>query len=92
VRTLPHLLFVLRYTAKYIGKQFDPKKAEGWEHVKPAFKIRDRITHPTAPTALKITDEDLEHIEALEKWLQDCLSELTAAPNQTVQRTATCHG
>ena len=78
VRTLPHLLFVLKYTAKYIGKQFDAKQVQGWEHVKPAFKVRDRITHPGTPSALKISDDDFQHVEALEQWLQGCFAELTA--------------
>jgi hypothetical protein len=75
-RTLPHLLFVLKYAAKYLGKDFDPKRIEQWEHVKSAFKIRARITHPTAPTAIKVSDDDLAHIEALEKWLQACVRKL----------------
>jgi hypothetical protein len=76
VRTLPHLLFVLKYTAKYIGKTFDPKVIAGWEHVKPAFRVRNRITHPKEPKAISITNDDFEHIQALESWFQLCLGQL----------------
>jgi hypothetical protein len=76
-RTLPHLLFVLSYAAKYLKKEFDPKKVEGWEHVKLAFGVRDRITHPKEPEALFISDEDLKHVEGLERWLESCLKIIT---------------
>lgn len=76
-RTLPHLLFVLCYAAKYLKKELEPKKIEGWEHVKLAFEVRDRITHPKDPTALFISDEDLKHVEGLERWLESCMKIIT---------------
>ncbi len=72
-KTLSHLLFVLRYAASYRKIEFDPKKVDAWQHVKPAFGVRDRITHPKVPSALSISDEDLKHIEGLEHWLASCL-------------------
>jgi hypothetical protein len=72
-KTLAHLLFVLRYAAKYLRKEFDPKAVADWQHVKPAFQVRDRITHPKSPAALSISEDDLSRIDGLERWLEACL-------------------
>jgi hypothetical protein len=56
-------LFVLRMFAELLG--YDAAKFftdHGWDELKNAIKVRDRITHPKSVEELHISDEDIKSL------------------------------
>jgi len=43
---------------------------EGWNKLKEAQKIRNRITHPKSPEDLQVSKQDLTYVEAGLQWYQ----------------------
>lgn len=72
-RSLPRVLFALRFAAKFGAITFDPKASKNWPHVKQAYSVRNRITHPKMPSSLEISDADMIELEGMETWLSECL-------------------
>jgi hypothetical protein len=74
VPTLDYLLFALRYAARFDGRtDFDPKKVPGWEKVKKAAKIRDRVVHAKVVDDLNVTVEEHLVCKGAAIWLLGCL-------------------
>jgi hypothetical protein len=76
---LPSLLFALRVYAKNHEATFVPRTSDnGWNCLRKAVDIRDRLTHPKSLADLAITEEDGAVFAAGVKWWNDSLTELFA--------------
>ena len=76
-KTLPMILFSLRVYAKNHGSDFTPDTSlNGWNCLRQAVEIRDRVTHPKSMTDLDIND-DVGHVFAEGvHWWDDMLGRL----------------
>lgn len=66
------LLFSLRCYAKNHGAEFEPDRSgSGWQAMRTAVRIRDRITHPKSTSSLALSDVDLKAFVDAAAWWQD---------------------
>ena len=79
-KTLPMILFSLRVYAKNHGSDFVPDTSlNGWNCLKQAVEIRDRVTHPKSLTDLDINDEvGTVFVEGVH-WWDDIFGQLLAS-------------
>lgn len=78
--TIPNLLFSVRCYVKNHGATYAPDTGHhGWESMKRAIAVRDRITHPKSATGLEITDEDVNHFVKGAVWWKRTLLEMFQA-------------
>jgi hypothetical protein len=78
--TLPQLLFSLRIYAKNHGADFDPNTSDnGWNCLRKAFALRDRLMHPKSLADLEVTDGDGEEFAAGVQWWDSQILQLFAA-------------
>jgi hypothetical protein len=79
-QTLPNLLFSIRCYVKNHGSTYQPDIGHhGWECMKRAVAVRDRITHPKSSEGLEITDADAEIFTEGAAWWKRTLLEMFAA-------------
>lgn len=77
---LPNMLFSLRCYVKNHGAVFVPDTSHhGWQSMKKAVEIRNRITHPKSALGLEITDEDANHFINAAEWWKRTLLEMFQA-------------
>ena len=76
VRTLAHVMYTLNFAARSQKKEFDAKKEKHWPDVKPAIKIRDRVTHPKGEKDLDVTEKELALAMNALHWFISCLDKL----------------
>lgn len=76
ISTLPHVLYTLRFAARVQRRAFDPKCEAHWADVKPALRIRNRVTHPKSPEDLDVTDDELTVAMNSLLWFISCLDKL----------------
>ena len=80
---LPNLLFSVRCYAKNHGAIYQPDTSHnGWESMKKAVAVRDRLTHPKSASGLEVKEEDLECFSAGSEWWEKTLHEMFAACDQ----------
>ncbi|MFZ4396192.1 MAG: hypothetical protein ACOYOU_11265 [Kiritimatiellia bacterium] len=70
LRTLPNLFFALSSFARSIGSDYEINEDAGYEAVKKAIKIRDRLTHPKDVQSLDVSDEQFEVVTVAIRWVQ----------------------
>lgn len=77
---LPNLLFSIHCYVKNHGATYQADTAHnGWESIKKAIAIRDRITHPKSAHGLNISDEDIrQFIDGAAWWKRTLLEMFTA--------------
>lgn len=77
---LPNLLFSVRCYVKNHGAVYSPDTGHhGWDSMKRAIAVRDRITHPKSASGLEITDEDVNHFVTAAEWWKRTLLEMFEA-------------
>lgn len=77
---LPNLLFSVRCYVKNHGATYSPDTGNnGWDSMKRAIAIRDRIMHPKSAVGLEISDEDSEHFIRAAEWWKRTLMEMFGA-------------
>lgn len=78
--TLPMLLFTLRVYAKNHGASFSPNTADnGWNCLRKAFTLRDRLMHPKSFEDLQVSDEAGAEFTAGIQWWDSSVESLLAA-------------
>ncbi len=75
-RSLPHILFSLRYAAYYYDISLNPFKITGWRYVKNTFKVRDRVIHPRKESALSVSETERNDALKAFLWYKRCLLEI----------------
>jgi hypothetical protein len=61
----------------------------GWQYLKRATKVRDRLTHPKALSDLTVSDEEIRVCSAAPLWMTKQLSDyLRASRERTARRMA----
>ena len=79
-QVLPNLLFSIRCYVKNHGATYQPDISNhGWECVKKAVEVRDRLTHPKSAEGLEVTDADLPVFNKGAAWWKKTLIEMFAA-------------
>jgi hypothetical protein len=77
---LPNLLFSIRCYVKNHGATYAPDTGVvGWELMRKAVAVRDRITHPKSVEGLEITDDDVNHFVAAAGWWKQTLLQMFQA-------------
>jgi len=79
-KVLPNLLFAIRCYVKNHGAQFEPDtRHHGWDAMRRALEIRDRLTHPKSAAGLEVSEEDAKHfLDAVEWWKMTLLQMFNA--------------
>lgn len=78
--TLPMLLFTLRVFAKNHGASFSPNTSDnGWNSLRNAFALRDRLMHPKSFEDLHVSDEAGAEFTAGIQWWDSSVASLLAA-------------
>ena len=79
-QVLPNLLFSIRCYVKNHGATYQPDISHhGWECMKRAVEVRDRLTHPKSAEGLEVTDADLHVFNEGAAWWKKTLIEMFAA-------------
>lgn len=78
IRLLPNLQFAIRSVVKALNLDYEINKGSGWEALRLAIKIRDRITHPKTTKRLQISDADMEILGQANSWFRDEIVRLIA--------------
>ena len=92
-RTLPMILFSLRVYAKNHGAAFTPDTSDsGWNCLRKAVDIRDRVTHPKALGDLQITDDLGSTFSEGVRWWNEALGELLRACEAADKKFVTLQG
>ena len=79
-QVLPNLLFSLRCYVKNHGAAYLPDTGHhGWESMRKAVAVRDRLMHPRSTGGLEITEEDIQYFVAGAAWWKRTLLEMFAA-------------
>jgi hypothetical protein len=77
---LPNLLFSIRCYVKNHGATYQPDIGHhGWECMKKAVAVRDRLTHPKSAQGLEVTEEDSQVFAEAAAWWKRTLLEMFAA-------------
>jgi len=77
---LPNLLFSIRCYVKNHGASFEPNiGVAGWESMRTALELRDRLTHPKSAEGLEVSPEDERHLVMGAAWWKQTLLEMFAA-------------
>lgn len=77
---LPNLLFSIRCYVKNHGASFEPNiGVAGWESMRRAIELRDRLTHPKSADGLEVSAEDERHLVMAAAWWKQTLLEMFAA-------------
>jgi hypothetical protein len=78
--TLAMVLFTLRSYAKNHGAAYAPITGDnGWNCLRKAFQLRDRLMHPKSLQDLSVTDDVGADFAAGIKWWDDSVGDLLAA-------------
>lgn len=77
IRTLPNILLAFDSFSRVCGQKFAMPKPEGWESLKKAIKIRDRITHPKVAADYEISDQEFAEINKAWIWFSTTLRDVT---------------
>ena len=82
-RSLPHILFSLRFAAYFYDISLNPFKVTDWRYVKSTFKVRDRVIHPRRESDLSVSET--ERNEALKAflWYKRCLLKIEKGISNT---------
>jgi len=79
-QVLRNLLFSLRCYVKNHGATYQPDTSQnGWESMREAVAVRDRLTHPKSASGLEVTEDDVQHFVAGAAWWKRTLLEMFAA-------------
>ena len=79
-KVLPNLLFSIRCYVKNHGATYQPDISHhGWQCMKKAVEVRDRLTHPKSAEGLDITNADLHAFNEGAAWWKKTLLEMFAA-------------
>lgn len=79
-RVLPNLLFSIHCYVKNHGATYQPDTSQhGWEMMKKAVAVRDRLTHPKSAEGLDVTEEDTQVFAEGAAWWKRTLLEMFAA-------------
>lgn len=77
---LPNLLFSIRCYAKNHGASYEPNTGDaGWEAMRKAVGIRDRLTHPKSAAGLEVAEIDAKQLVAAAAWWKRTLLEMFVA-------------
>lgn len=77
---LPNLLFSIRCYTKNHGASYEPNLGHhGWEAMRKAAEVRNRITHPKSDSSLALSEEDLKHFVEAAAWWKATMLEMFAA-------------
>jgi hypothetical protein len=77
---LPNLLFSIRCYVKNHGADYQPDIGHhGWECIKKAVTVRDRLTHPKSADGLEVTEADNQVFAEAAAWWKRTLLEMFAA-------------
>jgi hypothetical protein len=77
---LPNLLFSIRCYVKQHGASYEPNiGVVGWESMRKAVAVRDRLTHPKSGEGLTVSQEDERHLVAAAGWWKKTMLEMFAA-------------
>ena len=78
--TLPMLLFTLRVYAKNHGASFAPNTSDnGWNCLRKAMALRDRLMHPKSYEDLVVSEEAGAEFTAGIRWWDEAIAALLAA-------------
>lgn len=89
-KTLPMILFSLRVYAKNHGSDFTPNTSlNGWNCLRQAVEIRDRVTHPKRLTDLDINDDVGQIFAEGVHWWDDMLGQLLSSCEDADKRMQT---
>ena len=86
-RMLAHILFSLKLTAKHLDRPYDPFTVTGWESVKTANKIRDRLTHPKSKADLEVSNDENRTVALAVRWFLISLVQLIGIDERWIAKT-----
>lgn len=76
---LPNLLFCMRCYVKNHGATYQPNvDLSGWEAMKKATAIRDKLMHPKSADGLEVTSDDVLTLGVANDWWNRTLLEMFA--------------
>lgn len=75
-RSLPHILFSLRFAAFCLDLPLNPYTVAGWRYVKTTFAVRDRVIHPRKESDLDVSEGERNDALKAFLWYKRCLSEI----------------
>lgn len=74
------LLFSIRCYVKNHGAEFQPDlSGSGWNAMRKATEIRNRVTHPKSAESLELSDDDLRNFVAAAAWWKATMLAMFAA-------------
>ena len=76
---LADLQFSLRQAREVFGATHNLEKDPGWEALRAAVKIRDRVTHPKTLQEIEITDAEIETVNQAYAWIRREVARLFAS-------------
>jgi hypothetical protein len=78
LQLLPNLQFALRSISKVLAVDFEVDKGKkgGWDALRHAVDIRDRITHPKKIDSLLINDQEMLLLGQANAWFRDEIARL----------------
>lgn len=77
---LPNLLFSIRCYLKNHAASYEPDIGHhGWEAMRMATEIRNRITHPKSPACLTLSNDDLRYFTEAAAWWKETILKMFAA-------------
>ena len=80
------LLFSIRMYARNHGAAFEPDvKSSGWQAMRKAAKVRNRVTHPKSAASLELSDQDLTAIQEAAAWWKATMLSMFAACSEADQ-------
>jgi hypothetical protein len=87
IRTLPNILFAYRSFARICGQQFIvTKDNSGWQALKRAIKVRDRITHPKTANDYQVSDQDIQDANNAWNWFYENMVAVTQPARDAAKR------
>ena len=68
------------------GAAFEPDvKSSGWQAMRKAAKVRNRVTHPKSAASLELSDQDLTAIQEAAAWWKATMLSMFAACSEADQ-------
>jgi hypothetical protein len=84
---LPNLLFSIRCYVKNHGASYEPNiGVAGWEAMRKAVEVRDRLTHPRSTTGLEVSEHDERYLIMAAAWWKQTLLEMFQACGEADQK------
>ena len=78
-RSLPHILFSLRFAAFCLDLEFNPIHVKGWRFVKGTFNVDDRVIHPQKEADLNVSVTERDNALKAFLWFKRCLLKIEQA-------------